>query len=74
MQPQTADAIHAAGDQFRALRAFRELDAMLLHLRSNEPLIGTVVVRTAGDDAVRAVDTTLALLAGDWLVREICIS
>ena len=72
VQPQTADAIHAAGDQFWALRAFRELDAMLLHLRLNEPLIGTVVVRTAGDgDAVRAVDTTLASLAGEWLVREI---
>ena len=36
------------GDQFWPLRAFRELDDALLRLRLNEPLIGTVVVRTAG--------------------------
>src|SRR5512145_647344 len=45
-QPSTAEAIVAAGDQFWALRAFRELDDALLRLRINEPLIGTVVVKT----------------------------
>ena len=73
-QPQTSDAIHAAGDCYWPLRAFRELDAVLLHLRFNEPLVGTVVVRTLGDgEAVRAIDATLAALAGDWLVREIVL-
>jgi hypothetical protein len=48
-QPSTPDGIEAAGDQFWPLRAFRELDAALLCLRMNEPLIGTVVVKTEGE-------------------------
>src|SRR3954463_9518901 len=48
VQPSTPDAIVAAGDQFWPLRAFRELDDALLCLRLNEPLIGTVVVKTEG--------------------------
>src|SRR5262245_41763362 len=48
-QPSTPDEIVRAGDQFWALRAFRELDDALLRLRVNEPEIGTVVIRTEGD-------------------------
>ena len=56
-QPSTPEAILAAGDRFWPLRAFRELDDALLRLRLNEPEIGTVVVRTAGDPGtVLAVD------------------
>jgi benzoyl-CoA-dihydrodiol lyase len=64
----------ASGDQFWALRAFRELDDALLRLRLNEPLIGTVVVRTEGDPArVLAVDETLVAHRDHWLVREITL-
>ena len=71
-QPTTPEAILQAGDQFWPLRAFRELDAALLHLRLAEPLIGTVVLRTEGDAAgVLAVDETLTAHADHWLVREI---
>ncbi len=71
-QPTTPDEILRAGDEFWPLRAFRELDAALLHLRIDEPLIGTVVVRTEGDPArVLAVDETLIAHADHWLVREI---
>ena len=71
-QPTTPEQILEAGDQFWPLRAFRELDAALLHLRVNEPLIGTVVIRTEGDPAlVLAVDETLASHVNHWLVREI---
>jgi benzoyl-CoA-dihydrodiol lyase len=71
-EPTTPDAIRASGDSFWPLRAFRELDDALLHLRVNEPLIGTIVVTTQGDSAhVLAVDEVLARHAGDWLVREI---
>jgi benzoyl-CoA-dihydrodiol lyase len=71
-QATTPDAILAAGDQFWPLRAFRELDEALLRLRLDEPLIGSVVVRTAGDPAlVLSVDETLLAHAGHWLVREI---
>jgi benzoyl-CoA-dihydrodiol lyase len=73
-QPSTPAEILAAGDQFWALRAFRELDDALLRLRVNEPEIGTVVIRTEGDrDAVLAIDRTLTAHQSDWLVREIVL-
>jgi benzoyl-CoA-dihydrodiol lyase len=73
-QPTTPEEILNAGDQFWPLRAFRELDAALLHLRIDEPLIGTVVVRTEGDAArVIAVDETLLANGGHWLVREVVL-
>ena len=71
-QPDTPDAIVAAGDQFWPLRAFRELDDALLRLRLNEPLIGTIVVKATGHAAaVLAVDETLLQHKDHWLVREI---
>jgi benzoyl-CoA-dihydrodiol lyase len=71
-QPTTPDAIVAAGDQFWALRAFRELDDALLRLRLNEPVIGTIVVRAVGDPGgVLAIDRTLAAHREHWAVREI---
>ena len=74
VEPSTPDAIVAAGDRFWPLRAFRELDDALLRLRINEPLIGTVVVKTEGEaERVLAVDRTLAEHADHWLVREIAL-
>ena len=71
-EPSTPDAILAAGDRFWPLRAFRELDDALLRLRLNEPLIGTVMVKTRGDaERVLAVDRTLVAHPDHWLVREI---
>jgi benzoyl-CoA-dihydrodiol lyase len=71
-EPSSPDEIVRAGDRFWPLRAFRELDDALLRLRMNEPLIGTVVVKTAGDmTRVLAVDRTLLAHADHWLVREI---
>jgi benzoyl-CoA-dihydrodiol lyase len=71
-EPSTPDGILGAGDQFWALRTFRELDDALLRLRINEPLIGTVAVKTEGDPArVLAVDETLLAHLDHWLVREI---
>jgi benzoyl-CoA-dihydrodiol lyase len=70
--PSAPDAILRAGDRFWPLRAFRELDDALLRLRLNEPLIGTVMVKTLGDPArVLAVDRTLVAHSDHWLVREI---
>jgi len=71
-EPSDPAGILEAGDRFWALRAFRELDDCLLRLRLDEPLIGTVVVKTEGDAAnVLAVDRTLLANADHWLVREI---
>jgi len=73
-QPCTPDEILAAGDRFWPLRAFRELDDALLRLRMNEPIIGTVVVKTDGDPLqVLAIDRTLFEHRDDWLVREITL-
>ena len=73
-QPDSPEAIAAAGDQFWPLRAFRELDDLILRLRVNEPEIGTLLVRATGDPAaVLAVDRTLAAHRDDWLVREITL-
>jgi benzoyl-CoA-dihydrodiol lyase len=71
-QPSTPAGILDAGDQFWPLRAFRELDDALLRLRLVEPLIGTVVVKTRGDQAAMiALDETLVAHQDHWLVREI---
>ncbi len=70
--PATPDAITEAGAGFWALAACRELDDAILHLRFNEPEIGTWVLETKGDmSAVLAVDDVLREHADHWLVREI---
>jgi benzoyl-CoA-dihydrodiol lyase len=63
--------IRQLGDGWWPIRAFRELDNALLHLRINEPEIGLVCLRTEGDlDSVLAVDATIKRLSDYWLVRE----
>ena len=70
--PSTPDAIVEAGAGFWALAACRELDDALLHLRFNEPEVGTWVLENQGDiAAVLAVDDVLREHADHWLVREI---
>jgi benzoyl-CoA-dihydrodiol lyase len=72
--PTTTDEIEKLGDAYWPLQAFRELDDALLHLRVNEPEIGLVCIRTAGNiDDVLAVDQALAASKDHWLVREILL-
>ncbi|MFL6227243.1 MAG: 2,3-epoxybenzoyl-CoA dihydrolase [Pyrinomonadaceae bacterium] len=72
--PTSVEEIERLGDQFWALRAYRELDDALLHLRVNNLEIGLVCLRTAGDiDAVLDVDKTLVANREHWLVREIIL-
>jgi benzoyl-CoA-dihydrodiol lyase len=67
-----ASAIHAAGEAFWPLALARELDDLILHLRTNEETIGVWVFRTTGrGNLVEAYDRTLAAHRDDWLVREI---
>jgi benzoyl-CoA-dihydrodiol lyase len=71
-QPSTPDAILAAGDAYWPLQAFRELDDALLRLRVNEPEIGVVLLKTAGDpEAVLGVDRVLVAHRAAWPVGEI---
>lgn len=72
--PTTSDEIQKLGDDYWPLRAYRELDEALLHLRVNESEVGLVCVRTEGSiDNVLAVDKTLAANRDHWLVREIVL-
>ncbi|HEU4477987.1 MAG TPA: 2,3-epoxybenzoyl-CoA dihydrolase [Pyrinomonadaceae bacterium] len=72
--PSTPEEILKLGDTYWPLQAYRELDDLLLHIRVNEPEIGLVCLRTAGDiDRVLAVDQVLASNADHWLVREITL-
>jgi benzoyl-CoA-dihydrodiol lyase len=70
--PATLEAIKAAGADFWPLALARELDDLILHLRTNEEEIGIWVFRTEGSaDLVEAHDRALQEHAADWLVREI---
>jgi benzoyl-CoA-dihydrodiol lyase len=72
--PSSPEAITGAGAAFWPLALCRELDDALLHLRFNEPEIGSWVLQTKGDHgAVLAADEVLREHAGHWLVREITL-
>jgi len=70
-QPGDVAGIVAAGAAWYPLQMARELDDAILHLRTNEPEIGTWLLKTEGDvAAVLALDATLDAHRGHWLVRE----
>ncbi len=72
--PTDPAAIHAAGAAFWSLAVARELDDAILHLRANEPELGTWIIRTTGDpELVARADAMLVEHGGDWLVREIVL-
>ncbi len=69
-QPSTPEELTEAGADAWVLAAVRQLDDVILHLRFNEPEVGTWVLRTEGD--ADAVVTAEAVLADThWLAREI---
>jgi len=73
--PTTIEEIEKLGDSYWPLRAFRELDDALLHLRVNELETGLVCMRTTGEAGpVLAVDKTLIALRDHWLIREITLN
>ncbi|MGH6816908.1 MAG: enoyl-CoA hydratase-related protein, partial [Hyphomicrobiaceae bacterium] len=70
--PADIDAMTAQGAAFWPLRLARELDDAILHLRFNEPEIGTLVFKSQGDGALAlAYDAFLEANGGYWLAREI---
>jgi len=65
------DAIQAAGANWWPLKLARELDDLILNLRTNELEIGTWVIKTRGDaNLVMQADAVLEQHQGHWLVRE----
>jgi benzoyl-CoA-dihydrodiol lyase len=70
--PQSIAAIHEAGATFWPLAMARDLDDAILHLRTNEPELGVIVLRTEGaEEPVLEADALLEAHAGDWFIREI---
>ncbi len=71
--PSSMEAAYAQGAAFWPLAAARELDDLILDLRTNENEVGTWVLKTAGDAArVLAHDElVLAHCGSDWLANEI---
>jgi len=62
------------GDTWWPLKAMRELDDALLHLRFNHLGTGLVLIKTEGDAAnVRATDAQLLAHRDDWYVREVTL-
>jgi benzoyl-CoA-dihydrodiol lyase len=72
--PAGAPGVHEQGAEFWPLAVTRELDDLILDLRTNELELGTWVLRTEGDPRrVLAYDRLLRSNAGDWLVNEIIL-
>ncbi|MDD7939978.1 2,3-epoxybenzoyl-CoA dihydrolase [Actinomycetospora lutea] len=71
--PESLDRIHALGADFWPLAMTRELDDLILRLRTNELEIGTWLVRTQGSiEGALAFERVIAEHSGsDWLVNEI---
>jgi len=64
--PTNTEGLHAQGDQFWTLAMTRELDDLILDLRTNEPELGTWVLHTKGDpQKVLAHDRLLCDSAND---------
>ena len=69
----TADVVER-GDQFWPLALVRQLDDALLHLRLNEPTIGTIIIKSAGAvESVKVYDEFLQRHKDHWLIREIIL-
>jgi benzoyl-CoA-dihydrodiol lyase len=73
--PATMAGAYEQGAGFWPLAVARELDDLILDLRTNETEIGTWVFRTTGDAAkVLAHDELLLANAGtDWLANEVVL-
>jgi benzoyl-CoA-dihydrodiol lyase len=70
-QPKSVAEIHALGDAWWPLAMARELDDAILMLRTNEPALGLILFKTAGEAAaVLANDELMVKHRDDWLVRE----
>jgi benzoyl-CoA-dihydrodiol lyase len=72
--PTSLAAVHEQGAGFWTLAMTRELDDLILDLRTNELELGTWELRTSGDAArVLAYDQLLLDHRDDWLANEILL-
>ena len=72
--PTDMAAFQAEGADAYMLRLARELDDAILHLRLNEPELGTIVFQSSGDpEAVLAHEAMLLQNADHWLANEVLL-
>lgn len=72
--PMDMAAFQAEGADAYMLRLARELDDAILHLRLNEPELGTIVFKSNGDpEAVLAHEALLLRNADHWLANEVLL-
>ena len=72
--PDNVEEIKKQGASFWPLAVIRAIDDALLHLRFNEPTLGTLIIKTAGDgNRIAQYDALLDQNRDDWLVREILL-
>ena len=70
--PADPAGLRRLGAGWWPLKAFRELDDAICHLRVNEEGIGLVLIKTEGElDRLVALDETLERLKEDWFVNEV---
>ncbi|MFN3295095.1 2,3-epoxybenzoyl-CoA dihydrolase [Caldimonas sp.] len=71
-QPTDVAGIEAAGAAWWPMQMARELDDAILEMRTNEPDVGTWLLKTEGDaQAVLACDAALRAHRDHWFVREV---
>ena len=71
VQPTDIAGIQAQGAAWYPLALARDLEDAILQMRTNEPEIGTWLIKTQGDAAaVLASDAVLLAHKDHWLVRE----
>jgi benzoyl-CoA-dihydrodiol lyase len=70
--PRDVAGLHELGTASWPLAMTRELDDLILDLRTNEPELGTWMLRTTGDpELVLGYDELLLSNSRDWLANEI---
>ncbi|HZC11424.1 MAG TPA: enoyl-CoA hydratase-related protein, partial [Mycobacterium sp.] len=70
--PADITAVLAQGAEYWPLALTRQLDDLILRLRTNEPDLGAWVIRINGDaDRVRGYDEQLGTYRDNWFVNEV---
>lgn len=75
-EPMATDSsvLESPSEQFWPLVLCRELDDLVLHLRFNEPEVGTIVIKTRGEGAnVATYDDYLVAHRDHWFAKEVLL-
>jgi benzoyl-CoA-dihydrodiol lyase len=68
----TLEEVLAAGANWWPLQMARELDDVILTLRTSEPDLGLWLIKTTGNpDSVRTIDDFILTHQANWFVREV---